>query len=143
MARLKGLRKRLGAMLRRHPADEQCWLLLRGSRRDWYGLVRYHRGKRIGQERTAGQVEFDWQSVYDRQDTQGDVVGFWHTHPYQGGVGPSSRDIETMIAWCNSLGRPLLCIIHDGRWKAAYEFSQDGTYHTRAFDMAWYGWRFG
>lgn len=130
----------LKAIWRRHPADEQCWLLL-GNQNFW--TAQYCRGKRVGIHRTTGLVSFDWQAVYDRQDTQGDVAGFFHTHPYRAGVHPSAQDIETMYAWANALGKPLVCVIHDGRWKAAWLFEPGRTGYKRlAYDMADYPWRF-
>ncbi len=56
------------------------------------------------------QVEFDWREAVDREDHHGDVVGFYHTHPF-GPSKPSTRDIRTMRAWCDCLGKSLLCVI--------------------------------
>ena len=56
------------------------------------------------------QVEFDWREAIDREDRYGDVVGFYHTHPF-GLIKPSTRDIRTMRAWCDCLGKSLLCVI--------------------------------
>jgi proteasome lid subunit RPN8/RPN11 len=55
-------------------------------------------------------VEFDWTKVIRREETFRDVLGFFHTHP-QGLTRPSRRDVRTMQAWCDCLGKPLLCII--------------------------------
>ena len=55
-------------------------------------------------------VEFDWAVVIDREERYGDVMGFYHTHP-SGLTKPSRRDIRTMRAWCDCLGKCLLCII--------------------------------
>lgn len=38
------------------------------------------------------------------------VVAFWHTHPNMINF-PSSTDIPTMYAWCNTLGKSLFCLI--------------------------------
>ncbi|MGD2269587.1 MAG: Mov34/MPN/PAD-1 family protein [Desulfobacterales bacterium] len=59
---------------------------------------------------SAARVEFNWKKVLQREETSGDVIGFFHTHP-QGLTRPSRRDIKTMRAWCDCLGKPLLCII--------------------------------
>ena len=56
------------------------------------------------------RVEFDWTTVMRREETFGDVAGFFHTHPL-GLIRPSGRDIRTMRAWCDCLGKPLLCVI--------------------------------
>jgi len=58
----------------------------------------------------AGQVIFDYQKVYDREDTYHDVVGFYHTHP-SGMSDMSGIDIETMRQWVLCLGKNLICII--------------------------------
>jgi proteasome lid subunit RPN8/RPN11 len=55
-------------------------------------------------------VEFDWTTVMRREETLRDVVGFFHTHP-RGLTRPSGRDVRTMQAWCDCLGKPLLCVI--------------------------------
>ena len=55
-------------------------------------------------------VEFDWTTVMRREETLRDVLGFFHTHP-RGLTRPSARDIRTMRAWCDCLGKPLLCAI--------------------------------
>ncbi len=55
-------------------------------------------------------VEFDWAVVIKREERRGDVLGFYHTHPF-GLNRPSRRDVRTMRAWCDCLGKPLLCVI--------------------------------
>lgn len=55
------------------------------------------------------RVEFDWAKVLNREETFDDVLGFYHTHPF-GLTRPSRRDIKTMRAWCDCLGKPLLCV---------------------------------
>ena len=69
-------------------------------------------------------VAFDAAWVNDREETKGDVVGFYHTHP-SGMPCPSARDDRTMHAWVGSLGKPLLCLIEaDGRVHA-WEYADD------------------
>ena len=63
---------------------------------------------------SAAAVEADWAWALDREETCGDVAGFWHTHPAGAGVSLSERDRRTMRAWCSALGKPLLCLIADG-----------------------------
>ncbi len=80
--------------------------VLVGSRkgRVWFGrLCRRQQGR-------PSNVEFDWAWVLEREERRGDVIGFWHTHPFGLG-GPSRRDIRTMQGWVNCLGKPLLCLI--------------------------------
>lgn len=62
-------------------------------------------------EGAPGSVEADWTWALEREETQGDVMGFLHTHPADGGISPSARDVRTMQAWCSALGKPMLCLI--------------------------------
>jgi proteasome lid subunit RPN8/RPN11 len=57
-----------------------------------------------------------------REETRGDVVGFYHTHPH-GPLSPSGRDLRTMRAWCDALGKPLLCVIATPVRVAAWWFT--------------------
>jgi proteasome lid subunit RPN8/RPN11 len=62
--------------------------------------------------------------VLSREESRGDVVGFYHTHP--GGLPtPSQRDLKTMRAWVGSFGKPLLCLIESDGELAAYRFDDD------------------
>ena len=58
----------------------------------------------------SAEVRFDYQKVYDREDTYHDVMGFYHTHP-PGLKDISSIDIETMKQWARCLGKSLICLI--------------------------------
>ena len=69
-------------------------------------------------------VGFDAAWVLRREETRGDVVGFYHTHP-NGSPSPSHRDLRTMRAWCGSFGKPLLCLIEGDGAIAAYRFDSD------------------
>jgi proteasome lid subunit RPN8/RPN11 len=96
---------------------EQCWTLV-GQRR---GRIWYCRRVR----RTSGTrstVGFDGSWVLEREESFGDVVGFLHTHP-DGPESPSARDVRTMHAWCNSFGKPLLCVIASPQGTIGYCFS--------------------
>jgi len=87
------------------PIIEHCWLVV-GRRQSSFWL-----GRRV--QPTTGTVvtvEFDPYWVIEREENRGDVIGFYHTHP-GGRPGPSSRDVHTMRAWVDSLGKPLLCLI--------------------------------
>lgn len=58
----------------------------------------------------SAEVKFDYQKVYDREDTYHDVMGFYHTHP-SGLTDMSEIDVETMTQWVKCLGKSLVCII--------------------------------
>src|SRR5581483_8292450 len=106
-------------------AAEECWTLL-GRRR---GRVWYCRRDR----RRAGQpceVEADGAWTLAREETRGDVLGFLHTHP-MGGLSPSRRDMRTMRAWCDALGKPLLCAIATPTSLAAWRFEAGGSTFVR------------
>ena len=70
---------------------------------------------RLVRWRTGGDahVEFDGSWALRREETRGDVAGFFHTHP-PGIPGMSARDRKTMRAWASSFGKPLLCAIRSG-----------------------------
>jgi hypothetical protein len=55
-------------------------------------------------------VTADGAWAFRREELKGDIVGFMHTHP-MGGLHPSQRDVRTMRAWCDALGKRLLCVI--------------------------------
>jgi proteasome lid subunit RPN8/RPN11 len=69
-------------------------------------------------------VEFDAAWALHREETKGDVVGFYHTHP-AGPPTPSQRDLRTMRAWAGSFGKPLLCLIESEGSLAAFRFDDD------------------
>jgi proteasome lid subunit RPN8/RPN11 len=72
----------------------------------------------------VASVGFDAGWVLAREETNGDVVGFYHTHP-SGMPEPSKRDDRTMWAWVSSFGKPLLCLIEADRKVAAYLYMDD------------------
>jgi proteasome lid subunit RPN8/RPN11 len=84
---------------------EDSWTLV-GARRGKTWRCRRLR-HRSGQ---AASVTADGQWTMLREESRGDVVGFMHTHP-MGGLAPSLRDVRTMRAWCDALGKSLLCVI--------------------------------
>jgi hypothetical protein len=55
-------------------------------------------------------VTADGKWTLRREELRGDIVGFMHTHP-MGGLHPSTRDVRTMRAWCDALGKRLICVI--------------------------------
>lgn len=101
---------------------ERCWVLL-GRRQ---GSFWYARRQRPTSGQLAG-VEFDPTWVLNREETKGDVIGFYHTHP-NGSPNLSRRDVKTMRAWVKSFGRPLLCIIESSNQLTAFCFDND---HSR------------
>lgn len=82
-------------------------------------LVRWRSGGAV-------HVDLDWKWVMKREETNGDVVGFFHTHP-PGIPGMSGRDRRTMKAWASSFGRPLVCAIRCGRAARAWRCAKDGA----------------
>lgn len=84
---------------------ELCWILV-GERRGRVWLCRRLRPVR-GE---AARVCFDAAWVLNREERQGDVLGFFHTHPGMRST-PSARDVRTMRAWASAFGKPLLCLI--------------------------------
>ncbi|MBA7625004.1 hypothetical protein ES703_32425 [subsurface metagenome] len=93
--------------------NESCYVLI-GKRigRFWLGrLVKKTTG-------TASSVEFDWEWVLRREEEKSDILGFWHSHETD--IRPSSRDIETMLAWIRCFGKRLVCIIQTENYRASY-----------------------
>lgn len=99
-------------MIRSCTMNERCWTLL-GSRDAGSGTWHVRLQHVVLGERA--QVEADWSWTLTREETQGDVMGFYHTHPDGVGTQPSQRDIRTMQVWCSALGKPLLCLIAEDR----------------------------
>ena len=98
---------------------EHCWALL-GQRRGriWYARRNNHsRGSNT-------RVEFDADTVIDREERRRDVIGFLHTHPHTE-ARPSRRDVDTMRAWVGSFGKPMLCLIEGVDGLAGFVFHDD------------------
>jgi proteasome lid subunit RPN8/RPN11 len=104
---------------------EHCWTLV-GQHRAPFWLARRMKPTR-GE---PASVEFDAAWALLREETRGDVVGFYHTHP-AGPPEPSARDHRTMRAWVSSLGKPLLCLIESEGKLAAYCYEDDNSSGTR------------
>lgn len=98
---------------------EKCWTLV-GQRKGRFWYARRSRPTRG--EPTS--VEFDGNWALEREESKGDVVGFYHTHPC-GPPEPSVRDLKTMRAWAGSFGKSLLCLIESDNELAAYRFDDD------------------
>jgi proteasome lid subunit RPN8/RPN11 len=104
---------------------ETCWTLI-GRRRGriWYA-------RRVG--RSAGTpttVAFDANAVLEREESCGDVLGFFHTHPHSD-PQPSRRDVDTMRAWCSAFGKPLLCVIGSRTETEAFLFEGSNSMGVR------------
>lgn len=98
---------------------EESWVLV-GQRRGCIWLAR-----RIWPSRgEPAEVAFDATAVLAREESRGDVVGFFHTHP-SFSAQPSKRDIATMRAWVSSFGKPLLCLIAGTDGLHGFRFDDD------------------
>jgi hypothetical protein len=106
---------------KKKPLVERCWTLV-GRRQGPFWFARRVRPT-SGDESSVG-FDADW--VLRREETRGDVVGFYHTHP-AGMPEPSKRDDRTMRAWVGSFGKPLLCLIEADRNVAAYQYLDDNA----------------
>ena len=100
--------------------NEECYLII-GQKRDkvWAGRLQ------LRSEGTPTSVSFDWAQALVREETFGDVLGFYHTHPNSAPL-PSWRDVRTMKAWATCFGKPLLCAIQSGELLAGYLFEPSG-----------------
>ena len=84
----------------------------------WFGRTR---------SLTSGQpteVECDWQWALEREEEKEDVLGFYHTHPNMPAT-PSNRDLRTMQAWVDCLGKPLVFVIEGSNEARAYWYAND------------------
>ncbi len=99
---------------------EECGVLV-GARVDEVWLV----SRQELASGSAAAVEADWAWALHREETCGDVMGFWHTHPAGADVRPSERDRRTMHAWCSAFGKPLLCLVSEGETVGGQVFADD------------------
>jgi hypothetical protein len=111
---------------RRKTQVERCWVLVGGQLEE--GTWRMRRRQRV--EGNPASVEAQWEWALKREETTGDVLGFFHTHPAGFGTSPSRRDIRTMQAWCLAFGKPLLCLIAEGSQVSGYIFADDESQGT-------------
>ena len=102
---MENLTSNLESILLKSPAAEVAGYLTGQSEgRIWSSHLHYLNSG------STFRVEFEWSTVIHREEEFGDVIGFFHTHPF-GLERPSRRDVKTMRAWCDCLGKELLCII--------------------------------
>ena len=89
---------------------EHCWTLV-GVRQGPFWYAR----RRRPTKGDVASVEFDAAWALEREESHGDIVGFYHTHP-SGSPDLSRRDVKTMHAWVGAFGKALLCLIEcDGK----------------------------
>ena len=100
--------------------NEECYVII-GEKRDkvWAGRLQ------LRKEGTPTSVSFDWAQVLVREESFGDVLGFYHTHPTSAPY-PSPRDVRTMQAWTTCFGKPLLCVIESRGLLVGYLFEPTG-----------------
>ena len=111
--------------------NEKCWVLVGKQTKRRRAWVAKKRRRTVG---SPTSVEADWRWVLARDESHGDVVGFFHTHPDGAGTRPSARDIRTMGAWSSALGKPLLCLIADGETVSGYVFANDESANDERAD---------
>src|SRR5438046_470966 len=110
-------------------AVEESWILVGGRHaRMWRGRRLRHRGG----ECTTVTADGSW--TLRRDETRGDIIGFMHTHP-MGGLRPSDRDVRTMRAWCDALGKSLLCVIATPDAIGAWRFDDYRSSGVRLADV--------
>lgn len=109
-----------GTPSRNRVTVEICYVLI-GQMRDDQAQAKMMWRKAGG----SAHVNFDGAKVLDREESHGDVIGFYHTHP-EGFVLPSDRDDRTMAAWCFAFGKPLICAIATRRGIRAWRYHVDG-----------------
>ena len=94
---------------------EHCWFV--------YGirLLGYFFGIRIYHSKgDAASVEFDWKKAMNPF-----VLGWYHNHPDNFGVGLSGTDNSTMRSWVIAMGRPYLCGISCNDKFSWYKYFRD------------------
>lgn len=104
--------------------DNEIYLGLIGGHvgRYWWGIGNWDReGHPVG-------VNFDPKVVMERELSDRDVVGFFHTHPNMS-ARPSSIDYKTMAGWTVCFGKPMVCLIKGRDGLKAHWFVDDETPH--------------
>jgi len=78
------------------------------------------------------EVRLAWDKVLDREETKGDIVGFYHTHPNSSGNFYSEKDRVTMTDWCSCFGKLLYCVIKSKTATKTFHFNKEGHQETTA-----------
>lgn len=77
-------------------------------------------------EGSAHAVAFDGARVLKREETHGDLIGFFHTHP-DGFTIPSKRDDDTLNSWSFCFGKPLVSVISTQATLRAWIYDASGA----------------
>lgn len=102
--------------------NERSWVLT-GGRVFGFPDFRWARFHSITEGHPCA-VACDYKWALWREEHVGDVIGFLHTHP-SFLARPSQRDVQTMMAWHLSFGKPMLCAIDGIDGLFGFWFSDD------------------
>lgn len=92
---------------------EDCWFLHGFKFGNVYlGFLSYHSSG----ERAS--VEFDWEKAFKSKN----FLGWFHTHPGEKHLYPSSTDNKTMRSWIKATSRSFLCGIKCGDEHMCYKY---------------------
>jgi proteasome lid subunit RPN8/RPN11 len=112
-------------MTRKQNHNEECFVLL-GKRRSTGRWRACKTNYSVGE---PCSVNFNPEWVIEREESHGDIIGWWHTHPNTI-ASPSMTDYATMHAWVCSFGKPMLCCIDGVDGLRAHWFFDDETEHV-------------
>ena len=118
--------------------NEECFVLVGKRRRSgrWRAWrTRYSVGQPCA-------VNFNPNWVMEREETKGDILGWWHTHPNMT-ASPSHTDYTTMQAWVCAFGKPLLCCIEGEDGLRAHWFHSDEEDHVEGVVRRFGGYFWG
>jgi len=91
---------------------EHCWFIYGITIGKFsIGILRYHSS---GSE---GEVEFSWKKAQNPN-----LIGWYHTHPGEKFLYPSSTDESTMRSWIKSINKPMLCGIFNGKNHVCFRY---------------------
>lgn len=100
---------------------EECWFIY-GLRLGslYLGFLKYHSSG------TAVSVDFDWHKALSPL-----LIGWYHSHPGEKFLTPSSIDDSTMRSWVKGLGHSVLCGIICGERQHCYCYYKQGMDENR------------
>ena len=79
---------------------EDCWFIHGFNFGKYYvGILRYHSSGEIA------TVDFDWKKVFNSKT----FLGWYHSHPGEKNLIPSSTDNKTLRSWIKASSRTFLC----------------------------------